>query len=362
MKMEHKEFSKDHTLITKGLLVIILLIHHTFFPDNVAEHGVNTIIANQALVNRIVIFCKICIAGFAFLSAYGMTISFKKLKCNDAKFLFISSVRRLIKLLSGVVIIYVLAVLYRQFVMKQPIQELYTPGEKNIYKTALWMFIDMIGMADYVGTPLINVTWWYLSYAIMLILIMPLLYMIYQKFRYTIIPVGCLLPYAVMVDKMSFVSLLPAVMLGTAFAYEGWFTDQGTRIGRAVKIAVCFLLLYTAYIMGIYIDLFYAYTLVFSIPCIVYLLVGYIPILRDVLKFIGKNSANIFLTHTFIYYYFYTDFIYSFHDSWLILTVLLGTSLLLSLVIELIKKITGYNLLVNKALAAYDRKWGKSNL
>lgn len=37
-----------------------------------------------------------------------------------------------------------------------------------------------------------------------------------------------------------------------------------------------------------------------------------IPGIRQVLLFLGKHSMNIFLIHTFIRHYFWSDFIYSF--------------------------------------------------
>lgn len=354
--MDQNDFSKEHTLITKGLLVIMLLVHHVLFPESVTIYGIKTIIPNVELVNRIIMFLWVCVAGFVFLSAYGMTMSFKEQKDSAPKYLFILSFRRLVKLLSGVVAIYILGGLYRQFVMRQSMRELY--GNLGIFGTALRMLIDMLGMADYVGTPTINVTWWYLSYAVMMILAMPFIYMMYQKFRYFMIPAGCLLPYILLKGALNFFMLLPAVLFGTAFAYEDWFKRLGTG-RKAVKTVICFAIFYMGYKMSYHMGRYYSVILSFSIPCIVYLFISRIPILRDLLKLIGKNAMNIFLTHTFIYCYFYTDFIYSFHYSWLIVTVLLAFSLGLSIVIELIKKCTGYNRLADKILCAYDRKWDK---
>lgn len=94
----------------------------------------------------------------------------------------------------------------------------------------------------------------------------------------------------------------------------------------------------------------YSYLFAFVIPYIAYEFISHIPLLRTGLGFIGGHATNIFLTHTFIYYYFYTDFIYSFHDSWLILLVLLGLSLGVSILIELFKKVSGYNRLIDRIL------------
>lgn len=89
-------------------------------------------------------------------------------------------------------------------------------------------------------------------------------------------------------------------------------------------------------------------------PYIVFEFVQGIPILSQLLLIIGKNATNIFLTHTFLYYYFYTDFIYSFKEPIIILVMLLIFNLLLSAAIELIKRITGYNKLCIYILKKID--------
>ena len=106
------EFTKEHTFITKGVLVILLLIHHVFFEDNIALYHINTMISDPVLIGKIVSFGKICIAGFAFITAYGMTLTYKRTEDSDIRVLFSLSIRRLIKLVSGVAIVYVLAVFY----------------------------------------------------------------------------------------------------------------------------------------------------------------------------------------------------------------------------------------------------------
>ena len=351
------EFTKEHTFITKGVLVILLLIHHVFFEDNIALYHINTMISDPVLIGKIVSFGKICIAGFAFITAYGMTLTYKRTEDSDIRVLFSLSIRRLIKLVSGVAIVYVLAVFYKRFVMVESIRDLYISGSgsRETRKVILYMFLDMIGMANYTGIPTINVTWWYLSYSILLIITMPFLYFLYKKFRYALIPAACLLPTAVMTSKVSYSELFSIAVIGIAFAYEGWFVSEQDWRGRITKIIVCIAGLYLTFVLATDVGMAYGYMLSFFIPYTVFHVIGHIPVIRTILAFIGKNATNIFLTHTFVYYYFYTDFIYSFQDSWRILGILLGISLCISLVLELIKKLFGYNWLTGKILDHYDR-------
>ena len=64
---------------------------------------------------------------------------------------------------------------------------------------------------------------------------------------------------------------------------------------------------------------------------------------RKVLEFIGVHSFNIFLFHTFIYYYYFPTFIYGFGNPVLIFAVLLGVCLLISVGIEKLKEVIGFN-------------------
>lgn len=57
------------------------------------------------------------------------------------------------------------------------------------------------------------------------------------------------------------------------------------------------------------------------------------------LCFLGRHSMNIFYMHTFIYYYWYHDFIYSVQYAVLITPWLVLVSLMISFIIEMFKKV-----------------------
>lgn len=59
---------------------------------------------------------------------------------------------------------------------------------------------------------------------------------------------------------------------------------------------------------------------------------------------------NMFLIHTIIFEYYFTDFIYGFKNWVFVLFALFATSLLISIVIEALKKISGYNKLISRVL------------
>ena len=72
-------------------------------------------------------------------------------------------------------------------------------------------------------------------------------------------------------------------------------------------------------------------------------------LLEKVLGFLGKHLFNIFLFHTFIYYYYWSEFIYSFQNPLLIFFALLSICTVISLTIEQLKRRVYFNELIGKA-------------
>ena len=354
-------FGKEHTAMTKGVFIILMLIHHALSDSCINLYNVSTIINDKKLISDIVSFSKICISGFAFLSAYGMTCGIKKVSQREY-FNFLC--RQLIKLEASVVFVYVFAVMYKNFIIKEPIRILYNKG--NGFKF-VYMFIDAIGMSTYFQTPEINITWWYLYFAILLIMTMPFLYIIYKKFRYLLLPTSIFLPMALSSLEVragvqsNYAMLLPVAMLGIAFAYEGWFEKiKFHKVGakftwRGVKVIISIAILKISFDIWTNVSSDFAYVFIPVIPYMIFEFVGEIPLLRTALKVIGENATNIFLTHTFIYYYWYSKIIYHSRKDWCIVLILLIMSVILSWMIELLKMVSGYNKLLKKVLIGIER-------
>lgn len=350
-------FTKEHTLITKGVLIIMMLIHYLFTADLVESHQVITLLSNSRMYSYINGYCKMCIAGFAFLTAFGMTHSLMETYDYSGNDYFKLVCKRLIKLQSTVIFVCTLAIIYKRFVMVESIRELYDNGNGF---SIIYIIIDMLGLATYFGTPTINVTWWYITYAVLLIVTMPFIFMAYKKFRYLLLIVGCLLSTIVLNGGACFSVLLPSVLLGTAFAYERGFDkicalDKG-GFNKFVRICVEIFGIIVSYYLYCDVELIYSYIFAFLIPLIVLEFVAYIPIIKGILRFIGKHSKNIFLTHTFVYYYFYTEQIYSFKKDWLILLIMLIVCIGVSILLDLLKKISGYTKLIDNIVVGIIQK------
>ena len=70
--------------------------------------------------------------------------------------------------------------------------------------------------------------------------------------------------------------------------------------------------------------------------------------IKQILLFLGKHSLNIFLVHTFIRGYYMKDFVYGWKHFILIIVVLFGISLVISMILEAGKRVTGYNKFIDK--------------
>ena len=80
-------FNKNDTWMAKGLAILMMYWHHFFLPGRFENYPTNFFPITPEIGVYLASFCKICVGIFAFLSAYGMTISLKREKSN----LFLSS-------------------------------------------------------------------------------------------------------------------------------------------------------------------------------------------------------------------------------------------------------------------------------
>ena len=246
--------------------------------------------------------------------------------------------------------------LFMRFVRGEHIKLMYVGPEGKF--SPIYMIIDMLGLSSYFGRTGFNVTWWYLSYAFLLIIAAPLMVELYKKYRYAILLPTIVLPVVLFKADVHFGVLLPTAMLGVAFAWEDWFekTHEYIHSGekKALKVSaaafITLALLVINWFAVIDLDMTYFFPMAIVFVFIAFEYIEYTRILKTVLRFLGENCTNIFLTHTLIYHYWYQDFIYSFKHTVLIFLVLMGISLAISIVLELLKKFTGYNKMVKSLI------------
>ena len=212
--------------------------------------------------------------------------------------------------------------------------------------------MDFLGIANVFGTPTFNVTWWYIPYAIFFILIIPALIKVFDRLKFAFIPIILLFQRVVFPDiSGQFFRYLPVLILGISFAKYNIFEKvRNSNFARKRRDIVLSLLLlavssYVRQNLG-FNDISEA-LMAASICYLSYRCISPLKIVGNCLGTLGKYSMNMFMLHTFIYYYYFKKYIYSFRSVWSIFLVLLFSSFVLAVLVEKIKSVVCYNKLLN---------------
>ena len=356
------KFTKEHTMQMKGIAIIILLFHHCFlnaqrwatvpyeklattkgwgyYPISFAPFSSHTI---QYLAS----FSKICVAMFVFMTGYGMWVSYESQKKKTTMSNYIK--KRMVTLMTGFLIIFVvteiLAIPTGRFI------EVYG----HDFRSVVYMIIDALGLAKLLGTPLFCLTWWYMSLAIVLIMIFPFVHSIMEKYQWIVVVASIIGPRACGFGQSTdLFRYLLAYTLGMYFAQHDLlarikekFMEQNV-VGKLLSLIVSLIGLaviikcrQNAWIGWKYLDFWDGFAAMYMI------VISYIYILNGKwivkgLGFLGKHSMNIFLIHSFYRDVFFHEFTYSFYYAWLDYIVLMAISLVTSIVLEWFKKLIRY--------------------
>lgn len=356
------KFTKEHTMQMKGIAIIILLFHHCFlnaqrwatvpyeklattkgwgyYPISFAPFSSHTI---QYLAS----FSKICVAMFVFMTGYGMWVSYESQKKKTTMSNYIK--KRMVTLMTGFLIIFVvteiLAIPTGRFI------EVYG----HDFHSVVYMIIDALGLAKLLGTPLFCLTWWYMSLAIVLIMIFPFVHSIMEKYQWVVVVASIIVPRACGFGQSTdLFRYLLAYTLGMYFAQHDLlarikekFMEQNVAgkllslIVSLIGLAVIIKCRQNAWIGWKYLDFWDGFAAMYMI------VISYIYILNGKwivkgLGFLGKHSMNIFLIHSFYRDVFFHEFTYSFYYAWLDYIVLMAISLVTSIVLEWFKKLIRY--------------------
>lgn len=356
------KFTKEHTMQMKGIAIIILLFHHCFlnaqrwatvpyeklattkgwgyYPISFAPFSSHTI---QYLAS----FSKICVAMFVFMTGYGMWVSYESQKKKTTMSNYIK--KRMVTLMTGFLIIFVvteiLAIPTGRFI------EVYG----HDFRSVVYMIIDALGLAKLLGTPLFCLTWWYMSLAIVLIMIFPFVHSIMEKYQWVVVVASIIVPRACGFGQSTdLFRYLLAYTLGMYFAQHDLlarikekFMEQNVAgkllslIVSLIGLAVIIKCRQNAWIGWKYLDFWDGFAAMYVI------VISYIYILNGKwivkgLGFLGKHSMNIFLIHSFYRDVFFHEFTYSFYYTWLDYIVLMAISLVTSIVLEWFKKLIRY--------------------
>lgn len=345
-----ESFTKDCSNIAKGVAIILLLIHHLFREEkDVVEMGVKTFFLSRERLIELAGFGKITVAIFVIITAYGISKAIYS-KESDIKDSFNGALKRFFKLMLNFFVMYlsILAV----FGYKFNLQSLYGAFPQGL----IAMLADSAGLAESMGSPTLNQTWWYMDLAYILIFLVPLLAYGAKKIGYSILVIIAFVPSVFSMSNAADWYFFSAAV-GVAAAYGDWFNRlMDIKISKPVKWLIGIVAMAFAYPFRcnpLVEDYFMALAnalVAFVIIWICAELIASVPILRESLAFVGKNSMNIFLVHSFFYLIILRDVVYYFKPAVLEVIVLLALSLAYSVVLEQVKKfvVTGYKKVFKK--------------
>lgn len=362
-------FGKKDTQAVKGIAIIMMVFHHCFLdPERYIGQNIVFDPFEESFINSAALSMKICVAVFTFLSAYGITMTYLRNKPDldvDSGIICKSIKKRLISLVGNFLIIFILLNIYDIAVIGDGrFVQIY--GEMGAL-SVLRFVIDGLGLAELFSFPTYIPTFWYMSLAIIVVLLIPLFILLYKRLgAIAIVGLSVLFSVLFVVNNDHHYVYLPhyivCISMGIICADKKWIEKcVECRFARTkVASAFLFLALSLAFLMVLYLryktrntELLPVMNGIISIPLCA-LTMGWInrvPGLSHILQYLGKHSMNIFLIHNFIRIVWYYDFTYSFKYWWLITLILLLISLAVSVVIELLKKIVHFNEFLNRLAA-----------
>ncbi|MCC8100110.1 MAG: acyltransferase [Clostridiales bacterium] len=335
-------FSRQDTNICKGVAILMMYVHHLFYSSD--TRGMEQVVFWLGSESQVVLFaraCKLCVAVFVFLTAYGTTLSYGQ-KCGKERVAdwFAYSRRRYFSLMTGFWIVYADSQIISFFTARTRVS-IY--GESPVMR---WFYtiLDALGLADAFGTPTYNATWWYMSLAVLLVFCMPPIIALVKRLSWSTIPIAILVPRLCEWDmSTTMLRYLLVIIVGVLAAEHHlferllvWFRGLRCRAAFWCFFPVCVAIV--GFLMWFICKKGYASMLeapaVFLLCFAGYAYLSVIPLVKNILAFLGKHSMNMFLTHTLIKAYFFNEFSYSFGYPELILLVLVADTLVLSLLLE----------------------------
>lgn len=326
----------------------MMLAHHLFYDvADIAQLPIkyDFVISSFDTMNTVGFLGKMCVSIFTFISGYGIAKSLlgRQLDFSNGDVYGKLIGTRFIKLLLSFQFIFILSMI--PAVVAGNALDVY--GGRNT-TGILYMVVDFLGLANIIGTPTYNGTWWYMSYALMLVVILPFVVQLCRQFGSLILVLEFFLVRYLAVDftfRWHLLATVTGVVLAENHFYERLMESYAsanhlkkafTVVAAVALASLCVLLRWssTAEIWDILEAVFAA-----TLGALVCLVISNIPVVRAPLEMLGKHSMNIFMTHTFIYYYWFREHIYSFQYPLLILLMLVVESLVVSVALEYLKKL-----------------------
>lgn len=333
-----KQFTKDKTLVVKGVAIILLLMYHLFqYESVIIESGVVYSPLPLSVFHMLAKFGNICVAIFVFLTAYGITKGL--LEQGDCSIVeaYKQATKRFVRLVFDFAFVYItirilLFVLYGH-------QAFYAGGWQGF----VYGLTDGLGMNQFFDTPTINQTWWYMKLAYVFIFLVPVLAFLSKKMGNVLLLLAFFAPAVIQFDPDVERYWYTAV-LGVCAANGDWITKMiNLKIPKMIQWLVGMVILVALIPIRQNFAMYEYYVHIIDAPIAMMIVVivgglwASVPLLNKGLMLIGKYSMIIFLVHSFFYQSICEEFIYRYKYAGIILLLLLVISLVYAVVVDGLK-------------------------
>lgn len=368
-------FSKKDTQMLKGIAIIFMLIHHLFLdPSRYKGYSIDFWPLTENLTTHIALAMKLCVALFVMLSAYGMTISYKKINNNleiHRKQIKKTITSRYIKMMSGFMLIFLLVQIYA-LATNQPanVMTIYGKGIVAVF----YFILDLFGLAQLFHTPTFISTFWYMSLAQIIIFVLPVMIWIYKQFGSSVLLalsmlIAVLFPVPTANASYEktyafFTVYVVCIALGIIMADKDLIVKmRNINLVRKWKVLskIIKFVFYVTIIVALLVvreDTRLTPLIAFWDAILPMLIIGFsfeyinvIPGIKHVLGFLGTYSMEIFLLHNIIGRVWYKDFFYGIGKAWEIFGLLLFTTLIVAVAINLFEKLIRFHIFTNWLIA-----------
>lgn len=335
-----RQFKKENSLVVKGFAILLLLTYHLFENEQlVTSMGVEYAPFSLSAFLSFTGFGNICVAIFVFLTCFGIAKGLFAEPSLTAQQMYGQAVKRFFRLMKNFVVLYASVNLLwgRRF----DYVSLYGSGKQGV----LQLLTDALGLSMFFDTPTLNMTWWYMELAYILIFLVPILVYAVNKTGYASLLLAVFAP-AVFAIQPDIKRYLFTAVVGVCAAYGSWPDKlMNLKLPRVfqwvlamVGFIVCVLVRQNFAIQEYYVHIADGIIAVFLVYMAGVLLAD-IPVVNRLLAFIGKHSMNIYLVHSFFYMILWREFIYHFHAAWATLLLLLVVTIGCSVCLEALKRV-----------------------
>lgn len=341
------EFSKNDTLVSKGIAIILMYFHHLFyFDDRIVDGNYYNSIGNlwgERLEIFMGSFGKLCVCIFIFLSGYA---TYKTFIYKNRKSDFVN--RKILKFYKIYLIVFAIFVPMGMILGK--------------LKFSMYEFINNVFLLE----SSYNWEWWFARPFVAVMFFFPLIVRFFKdtdkdkqkniisidiiKTVISAVIITTMLPqildlaffehfretkyYTILKETLS---ILPSFFSGYIFAkydlfkrYNSLFTNNFVKI--IVSLFAVVAVFDLRFKTGVDMNYDYIYAPIFIISCVN--IVNEIKYIKNIFISIGKLSTYMWLMHSFFCYYYFQSYIYRVHNPIIIVCWLTLITYIVSLVID----------------------------